>query len=88
MSSEPVDNQCYTPLFGDPQFATQYAMLKKNLIEKDMIVKPKVWNLKNTRDYVEQWIGATIGMKGQKLTVCDLIVNCVHERAGGRPDFW
>eukprot|EP00494_Astrolonche_serrata_P032188 UN32457 len=90
LSSEPVDNQCYTPLFGDKNFVNEYKALKE-LIKKNekqnMIVTPKVWTLPNTREFVENWIGLTLGYKGQKLEVCDLIVNCVHERAGGRPGF-
>jgi len=87
ISSHPVDNHCYTPLFPDPGFVKQYKQLKKMLNPK-LIISPKIWEINNTRDYIADWVTNKMGFLGDdKLEVCDLVVNTVHERCGGRPGF-
>jgi len=88
VSCVPVDNPCYTPLYPDPNFVPEYKDFKNCLIDQDMIIQPKVWSLDNTREYIRNWITFTMGAcRGEQLDVCDLIVNSVHERCGGRPGF-
>jgi len=87
ISSHPVDNHCYTPLFPEPGFVRQYKQLKKMLNPK-LIISPKHWIINNTSDYIAEWVSNKMGFKnGPKLEVCDLVVNTVHERCGGRPGF-